>query len=226
MTRIFTCSVRSNSLSLSVSADSGTKALSPMHVPYNPCDTVHRVGSKVLLWGRVLVLQDPREPGQSREEKTGRQWHLSECTVLLWRHLELLLSLTSKFCFHLGHCIKWYRMSHTTFIDLYSFKIKVLTSLFFLFYFFFWHFSFTVKHLWCACVFVAGHLWDWSLPVLSGGLLSGDYDMLKPSTVWFPSAPSDLKDGTIPLLEGVFPILLTRYILYAYSLYRSVYVYT
>lgn len=58
----------------------------------------------------------------------------------------------------------------------------------------------------CCCnhVFVPGNPGCRSDPVLSGGLLSGDQHMLKTSTMWFPSAPSDLKRGTIPLLEGAF----------------------
>ena len=57
-------------------------------------------------------------------------------------------------------------------------------------------------------VFVAG-LDEQSFPALSGGLLSGDDHILKPSPVRLPSAAADLKTGTIlPLSEGVFPSVL------------------
>lgn len=55
-----------------------------------------------------------------------------------------------------------------------------------------------------AFVLIPGLLGEQSCPVLSCDLLSGDYHMLKPSTLWLPSASSDLQSSIIPLFEGVF----------------------
>lgn len=62
---------------------------------------------------------------------------------------------------------------------------------------------FEVKHccLWCARA--TGSFGEWSFPLLSGGLLPGDFHMLIVSVMWLPSGASHPQPGSVPFLEGV-----------------------
>lgn len=53
----------------------------------------------------------------------------------------------------------------------------------------------------CACA--TGSFGEWSFPLLSGGLLPGDFHMLVPSVMWLPSGASHPQPGSVPFLEGV-----------------------
>lgn len=85
---------------------------------------------------------------------------------------------------------EWYTICYTTCLCL-SWSLLLIKS----------------KALQLLHVFVTGSLGEWPFPALPGGLLSGDYHILKP-TMWLPSAPSGPQSATIPLLEGVYLSLL------------------